>query len=82
MASDPVVVPILLGLGINSLSVSTGAIPAVKEVVRGIELARAREIAKAALQLSSGAQVRKLVERELAQALAFVLPARREGEIR
>ena len=61
MASDPQAVPILVGLGVDELSVSIPAIPAVKAQIRSLSLARCQELAARALTLDSAAAVRALV---------------------
>jgi phosphoenolpyruvate-protein phosphotransferase len=61
MASDPHAVPILVGLGVDELSVSVPAIPAVKAQVRSLSLARCQELAARALAQDSAAAVRALV---------------------
>ena len=61
MASDPQAVPILLGLGVDELSVSIPAIPAVKAQIRSLSLARCQELAARALTQDSAAAVRALV---------------------
>jgi multiphosphoryl transfer protein len=66
LASDPVAVPVLVGLEIAELSANAPAIPAVKQAVRGIDSEAARELAEHALELSSAAEVRKLVADEAA----------------
>jgi len=60
LASDPQAVAVLLGLGITELSANAPAIPAVKQAVREVDTAVARELAEQALELSSAAQVRAL----------------------
>jgi phosphocarrier protein FPr len=66
LASDPAAVPLLVGLGIAELSANAPAIPAVKQAVRGIDSEAVRELAEHALELSSAAEVRKLVADEAA----------------
>ena len=61
MASDPQAVPILIGLGVDELSVSIPAIPAVKAQVRSLSLAQCQELAARALTQDSAATVRALV---------------------
>jgi phosphoenolpyruvate-protein phosphotransferase/dihydroxyacetone kinase phosphotransfer subunit len=61
LASDPAAVPVLVGLGIAELSANAPAIPAVKQAVRGVDAEAARDLAEHALELSSAAEVRKLV---------------------
>ena len=62
MAGDPLAVLLLLGLGVRILSLSAGLIPEVKEVVRVLNLDKAREVATRCLDLESGAAVRSHVE--------------------
>jgi phosphoenolpyruvate-protein phosphotransferase len=61
MASDPQAVPILVGLGVDELSVSVPAVPAVKAQVRSLSLAQCQELAAGALTRDSAAAVRALV---------------------
>ena len=57
MAGDPVFVPLLLGLGVDSLSMSPAWLPAVKYLVRGMTMADARALASEALTLSSAKEI-------------------------
>lgn len=52
MASDPITAIILLGLGIDELSMSSAAILNVKKVIRSIRLSDARKLADELLQRS------------------------------
>lgn len=61
MASDPLAVPLLIGLGASELSVSPAAIPDIKSLIRRLSLADCKENAKAALNLTSADAVRHLV---------------------
>ena len=61
MASDPHAVPILVGLGVDELSVSIPAVPAVKAQVRSLSLTQCQELAAQALAQDSAAAVRELV---------------------
>ncbi len=63
LAGDPYATALLLGLGVRELSMSAPAIPHVKRAVRGTDLAAARDLAREALSLASGAEVRELVNR-------------------
>ncbi len=62
LASDPQAVPILIGLGVDELSVSVPAIPAIKAEVRRWSETDCRLLATEALDTVSGAEVRALVE--------------------
>ncbi|MGB3954564.1 MAG: phosphoenolpyruvate--protein phosphotransferase [Brooklawnia sp.] len=61
IASDPQAVPILLGLGVDELSCSIPAIPAVKAAVRSYSLDQCRRLAAKAVACSTPAEVRALV---------------------
>ena len=62
MASDPVAVPLLIGLGVTELSVSPAVIPEIKAVVRRLNVGECRAAAQAALQLTSADAVRAHVK--------------------
>jgi phosphocarrier protein FPr len=53
-------VPILVGLGVDELSVSLPAIPTVKAQIRRVSLRSCRELAQRALQCSTVEEVRAL----------------------
>jgi phosphocarrier protein FPr len=62
LASDPQAVPILIGLGVDELSVSVPAIPAIKAEIRRWSEADCKLLAAEALDTVSGAEVRALAE--------------------
>lgn len=53
MAGDPIFVPLLLGLGVDCLSMTPPHIPAVKYMIRAMSMAEARSLAAEALKMSS-----------------------------
>ncbi len=61
MAGDRAAAPILLGLGVNELSMAPSVLPLVKEAVRSIHLGRARELARRALLCRTAGELRKLL---------------------
>jgi phosphocarrier protein FPr len=61
IASDPCGVPILIGIGVNELSVSLPVIPAVKAQIRTLRLDDCRALAQRALAAESAKEVRALV---------------------
>jgi phosphocarrier protein FPr len=61
IASDRTAVPILLGLGVDELSVSPPAIPAVKAQIRALRMDECRRLAERALAADSTEAVRALV---------------------
>jgi phosphocarrier protein FPr len=60
-AADPCAVPILLGLGIRTLSVAPAVIPEIKALLNTLSLSRCIQIATQALDLESSDAVRALV---------------------
>jgi phosphotransferase system enzyme I (PtsP) len=61
LAGDPRATPLLLGLGVHSLSMGAGSLLRVKGVVRSISRSRARELLSRALLCEHGACVRSLL---------------------
>src|SRR6185295_1010117 len=57
LASDPLAVPVLLGLGVQELSVVPGLIPRIKAQVRASTHASCRALAEQALALGSASEV-------------------------
>jgi phosphotransferase system enzyme I (PtsI) len=53
IGGDPVLVPLLVGLGVDELSCAPAAIPEVKYMIRRIKLEEARALAESALQCES-----------------------------
>ena len=64
IAADPQAVPLLLGLGVDELSVSIPAIPSVKAQIRRLSLTQCQELAAQALEQESAAAVRALVPQD------------------
>jgi phosphocarrier protein FPr len=60
IASDLQAIAILIGLGVDELSVSVPSIPAVKAEIRARSLAECQELAKRAMQQDNAAAVRAL----------------------
>ena len=61
IASDPAGVAILVGLGVDELSVSLPAIPAIKAQIRTLRVETCRELAAEALAAESAESVRALL---------------------
>lgn len=70
LASETLAVPLLLGLGVDELSVSVPLIPAIKATVREALLQDCQALAEQVLNLESAEQVREALHRH--QALAAV----------
>jgi phosphotransferase system enzyme I (PtsI) len=60
MAADPLLAVLLLGLGIDELSMAPAALPAVKDVIRKTPLAEASKLAETALRARSAGEVQRL----------------------
>ena len=58
IASDPQAVPLLIGLGVDELSVSLPTIPSIKAQIRTLWLHECQELATRALTLETAAEVR------------------------
>lgn len=65
MASDPANAVLLLGMGIDELSMVPAAIPYVKDAVRKASFEKAGEIAKKVMDMSSSKEVIRCVEEGL-----------------
>jgi multiphosphoryl transfer protein len=63
LGSDPAAVPILIGLGMDELSVSIPSVPTVKAQVRGLKLSEIQPLAQQALECSTAQEVRELVKK-------------------
>ena len=61
MASDPTAIPLLIGLGVDELSMNPAAIPKAKALIRGMARASAEALAKEALGQANGMRVQELV---------------------
>jgi len=57
MAGDPIYAPLLLGLGVDSLSMAPPSIPAVKFLVRAMTMADARALAADVLAMTSSKEI-------------------------
>jgi phosphoenolpyruvate-protein phosphotransferase len=70
LASDPLAVPILIGLGVTELSATPAMVPEIKAAVAALSLAEARAHAATALGCTSAAEVRALARTFAARELA------------
>ena len=66
LAGDPAAVPVLIGLGVDELSVDVPIVPAVKARVRTLSMKVCRAIGREALNTDDCAEVRAIVARRLA----------------
>ena len=68
MAADPVLLPLLTGLGLREFSMTPAAIPVAKQVVRGLRLPETRKLAVKVLKAATADEV----ERVLAESMSAV----------
>lgn len=57
MAGDPVLTPLLMGLGIDELSVAPPVVPQIKFMIRRLKLSEAQALAEFALNSESGSEI-------------------------
>lgn len=69
MAADPLMVPVLVGLGLEKFSMNPHAIPVVRALIRQLSYREASQIARQALKLVTAREV----EEYLLERLAFLL---------
>jgi len=61
MAGEPMIAPVLLGLGIRELSMSAVSVPEVKATIRAMSVEDARQLMKRTEKLATSAEVRAMV---------------------
>jgi phosphotransferase system enzyme I (PtsI) len=69
MAADPLMVPVLVGLGLDTFSMNPQAIPVVRSLIRQLSHREAAQIARQAAKLVTAREV----EEYLLERLAFLL---------
>lgn len=57
MASDPAMIPLLLGLGVDELSITPALVPPIKYIIRRLKLSECQELANFALNCESSAEI-------------------------
>lgn len=57
MAGEPTLVPLLVGLGVDELSVTSSLLPSIKFLIRRLKLSEAKSLAEFALQCESGTEI-------------------------
>lgn len=64
MASDPIITPILIGMGLDELSMSPTSVPEVKKLIRSLTIKEAREMAEKVFSFSTASEVEDYVYSE------------------
>jgi phosphotransferase system enzyme I (PtsI) len=77
MAGDPRTAVLLLGLGVDELSMSCYDLPRVKAALRSVRHEEAREVAMRALELASAGAVKELLRQRIDVLLPSFLVAKR-----
>jgi phosphoenolpyruvate-protein phosphotransferase len=67
LGADPLAIPLLIGLGIDELSMSPVAIPRAKMVLRALTVPECEEIATRALKFRGAGEVKKFLKRTLSK---------------
>jgi phosphotransferase system enzyme I (PtsI) len=75
MASEPLLVPLVLGLGIHELSMAPVAIPAVKQLVRHLRMHEAEALVEQAVKCGSAEEVLGLCREFLRRVSPEMLPS-------
>ncbi len=73
MSSEPVYTLLLLGLGLDEFSMSPGNILQIKKLIRSVSFADAKELARRALELSTGVEVEALCRRRLQELAPSII---------
>lgn len=73
MASNPLAVFLLIGLGITALSVGTASLPEIKKVIRSVPSTEARNAATEALDASSANEVIEILTKGISKWLDLSL---------
>ena len=76
MASDPLFVILLVGLGMRSLSVAPPAIPEVKRIIRSVTASQCQRIARRVLSFDSDREVLTYLQDQRNRVLPDLMPGR------
>jgi phosphotransferase system enzyme I (PtsI) len=63
MASDVVMTPALVGLGVDEMSMGSVSVPRVKKAIQSLSFAECEALALGVLQMDSGEEVRRQLEK-------------------
>jgi phosphotransferase system enzyme I (PtsI) len=85
MAADPVSLPVLVGLGLDELSMPTDMVPRIKKLLRGIERHEARALVEELFSYNTAREIEERVKEEImtkwAEAYALELEAFEEERL-
>jgi len=78
MAGNPLFAPILLGLGVDELSMNPQAVPMVKNAIRSIDTADLRDFINAVMRKTTAEEVQSLVKRHFGALASPIEPEQQE----
>jgi phosphotransferase system enzyme I (PtsI) len=73
MAADPIYTIILLGMGVDELSMNPVMIPAIKRIIRGVSYSEAREVAHGVLRERRAKDVQSYLEKMMSSRFPQVM---------
>jgi len=74
MAGEPMFALLLVGLGLNELSMPTIAVPKVKQIIRAITFKEAKEMVEEAMKLETAKEVEQFCRQQLSRILPKFYP--------
>lgn len=74
MAADPIYLPLVFGLGANSISISATAAPEIKYLIRNMKLAQAQALAQKVLKKTNNQDIFTLLHSEYMQKIEMITP--------
>lgn len=80
MAADPVLLPLLVGLGLREFSMTPNAIPVARQVVHGMRVSDTARLASRALKAATVTEVEKVVAESMTETKSEVR-ARNDGVV-
>jgi len=73
MASDPLYMLILLGLGVDEFSVAPTSLLEIKKVIRGARWDKTQEVASELLKLNTSSEAKRFAQRKLSRRIKKIL---------
>ena len=80
MASDPLSALVLLGLGVDELSVAPTSLLEIKKVIRGVKWEETQEISAELLKMRTSSQTRRYARARLSTKIKDILEEDRNVE--
>ncbi len=82
MAGNPIAAPLLIGMGMDELSVVPAVLPEIKKIIRSVSYVSLQALAKEALSKGSGHEVKKLLREFIAREIPDIPLGDTHGENR